>query len=47
MKLCYAPRACSLCPQIIARETGIELALENVDLGSKKIGTAPLCGRNG
>lgn len=47
MKLCYTPGACSLAPQIIARETGIELALENVDLGSKKIGTAPLCGRNG
>ena len=36
MKLYYAPGACSLSPHIVAREAGIELALEKVDLGTKK-----------
>jgi len=36
MKLYYAPGACSLSPHIVAREAGLELALEKVDLGSKK-----------
>ena len=36
MKLYYAPGACSLSPHIVAREAGIELALEKVDLAAKK-----------
>jgi glutathione S-transferase len=32
MKLFYAPGACSLSPHIVAREAGIELRLEKVDL---------------
>ena len=36
MKLYYAPGACSLSPHIVAREAGIDLALEKVDLGTKK-----------
>lgn len=36
MKLYYAPGACSLSPHIVAREAGLELALEKVDLGSKR-----------
>ena len=36
MKLYYAPAACSLAPHIAAKEAGIDLALEKVDLGSKK-----------
>lgn len=36
MKLYYSPGACSLSPHIVARELGIELALEKVDLGAKK-----------
>lgn len=36
MKLYYAPGACSLSPHIVAREAGLELALEKVDLASKK-----------
>ena len=39
MKLYYAPGACSLSPHIVAREAGIELALEKVDLGTKKTET--------
>ena len=36
MKLYYAPGACSLSPHIVAREAGIPLELEKVDLGTKK-----------
>jgi glutathione S-transferase len=36
MKLYYAPGACSLAPHIVAREAGIDLELEKVDIGSKK-----------
>jgi glutathione S-transferase len=36
MKLYYAPGACSLSPHIVAREAGIDLALEQVDNGKKK-----------
>lgn len=36
MKLYYAPGACSLAPHIVAREAGIDLELEKVDLHSKK-----------
>jgi glutathione S-transferase len=36
MKLYYAPAACSLAPNIAAREAGLDLALEKVDLGAKK-----------
>lgn len=36
MKLYYAPAACSMFPHIIAREAGIELGLEKVDLGKKQ-----------
>jgi len=36
MKLYYAPAACSLAPHIAAREAGLDLALEKVDLGTKK-----------
>jgi glutathione S-transferase len=35
MKLYYAPGACSLSPHIVAREAGIDLELERVDLGTK------------
>ena len=34
MKLYYAPGACSLAPHIVAREAGIPLGLEKVDLSS-------------
>jgi glutathione S-transferase len=34
MKLYYAPGACSLSPHIVAREAGIALDLERVDLGA-------------
>ena len=34
MKLYYAPGACSLSPHIVAREAGIALDLERVDLGT-------------
>lgn len=36
MKLYYSPGACSLSPHIVAREAGIPLELEKVDLASKK-----------
>jgi glutathione S-transferase len=36
MKLYYSPGACSLSPHIVAREAGISLELERVDLASKK-----------
>jgi glutathione S-transferase len=39
MKLYYAPGACSLSPHIVAREAGIPLELEKVDLGTKKTAT--------
>ena len=37
MKLYYAPGACSLSPHIVARESGLDLALQKVDTGSKTI----------
>ncbi len=39
MKLYYSPGACSLSPHIVAREAGIALELEKVDLASKKTAT--------
>jgi glutathione S-transferase len=36
MKLYYAPGACSLAPHIVAREAGLKLDLEKVDLRSGK-----------
>jgi glutathione S-transferase len=36
MKLYYAPGACSLAPHIVAREAGIDVELEKVDLATKK-----------
>jgi glutathione S-transferase len=36
MKLYYAPGACSLAPHIVAREAGLRLDLEKVDLGRGK-----------
>jgi glutathione S-transferase len=36
MKLYYAPGACSLAAHISAREAGVPLELEKVDLGAKK-----------
>ena len=36
MKLYYAPGACSLSPHIVAREAGIAIDLEKVDLGAHK-----------
>ena len=37
MKLYYAPGACSLSPHIVAREAGIELQLQKVDIRTKTI----------
>ena len=37
MKLYYSPGACSLSPHIVAKEAGVDLQLEKVDLGAKKI----------
>ena len=39
MKLYYFPGACSNAPHIVAREAGIPLELEKVDLGSKRTAT--------
>lgn len=39
MKLYYAPGACSLSPHIVAREAGIALELEKVDLAAKRTGS--------
>jgi glutathione S-transferase len=36
MKLYYSPGACSLSPHIVAREAGIPIQLEKVDLGAKQ-----------
>jgi glutathione S-transferase len=36
MKLFYSPGACSLSPHIVLREAGVVVALERVDLKSKK-----------
>ena len=36
MKLFYSPGACSLAPHIVAREAGIDIELEKVDLASKQ-----------
>ena len=36
MKLYYAPGACSLAPHIVAREAGLEIGLEKVDVRAKK-----------
>lgn len=40
MKLYYAPGTCSLAPHIVAREAGIALELERVDLASKQTATS-------
>lgn len=36
MRLYYSPGACSLSPHIVAREAGVALELEKVDLASKR-----------
>jgi glutathione S-transferase len=37
MQLFYSPGACSLSPHIVARELGLDLSLQKVDLGTKKV----------
>jgi len=37
MKLYFSPGACSMSPHIVAKELGLELQLEKVDLGAKKL----------
>lgn len=37
MKLYYSPGACSLSPHIVAREAGVPVELERVDIAAKKI----------
>ena len=37
MKLYFSPGACSLSPNIVAREAGLPLELVRVDLGTKKV----------
>lgn len=39
MKLYYSPGACSLSPHIVARELGLDIALEAVNLGTKVTAT--------
>ena len=39
MKLYYSPGTCSLSPHIVAREAGIDITLEKVDLATKKTGS--------
>lgn len=39
MKLYYYPGACSIAPHVVAREAGIPLELEKVDLGSRRTAT--------
>jgi glutathione S-transferase len=39
MKLYYAPGACSLSPHIVAREAGIDVQFEKVDLRTKTVKT--------
>jgi glutathione S-transferase len=36
MKLYYSPGACSLASHIVAREVGIAIELEKVDISSKR-----------
>ena len=38
MKLYYSPGACSLAPHIVAREAGLPLDLEQVDIRAKTVG---------
>src|SRR5690242_1867442 len=37
MRLFYAPGACSLSPNIVAHEAGIDVRLQKVDLGAKTV----------
>ena len=41
MKLFYSPGACSLSPNIVAHEAGINLRLQKVDLKTKTIDIKP------
>src|SRR3712207_3064263 len=36
MELYYSPGTCALAPHIVARELGLSIALNEVDLGSRK-----------